>query len=157
MLGREVRRVIDGLDPQANDAEITHLSLEVLMPPMLSHIGYASAGAHVVAVPRVAERILRGGEGDQVLDPRRRDADTLTFFGELIRRGHRSPAGMSERTRECLGYEPISTPMTTALQSGWRSFLATRPLRPVRLDSSWVKTFSRVGADPDLERIGYGA
>jgi ER-bound oxygenase mpaB/B'/Rubber oxygenase, catalytic domain len=281
MLGRDVARLIAELDPVANDAEITHLSLEVLMPAVLSHIGYASAGSHLVSVPRVAERILRGGNGDQVLDPRKRDADTLTFFGELIRRGHRSPEGlaaceriqrihrsvngilnedqvytlatlifqgerfaeamgkpaytesenqarlsfwcgvgrgmrlrdvpesraeflawmeeyeckhfepspmnhqaaeahirgiegyfpgaakplartmvvatMSERARECVGYEPISMPLAAALRSAWRSFIAARPLRPARLDSSWVKTFSRVGPEPDLEHIGFGA
>lgn len=280
MLGRDVRRLIAELDPDANDAEITHLSLEVLTPPIVAHIGYASAGAHLVAVPRVAERILRGGKGDQVLHPRQRDADTLTFFGELIRRGHRSPEGlaaceriqrihrsvkgvlnedqvytlatlifggerfaeamgrsvyteaenlarlsfwsgigrgmrlrgvpesraellawmeeyernhfepspvnhpaaeahirgiegyfpgpakplaramvvatMDERVRQCLGYEPVSKSFAASLRGAWRGFTAATPLRPVRLDSSWVKSFSRVGLEPDLERIGYG-
>jgi uncharacterized protein (DUF2236 family) len=279
-LGRDVRELIAALDPEINDAEITHLSLEVLTPPLITHIGYASAGALQAAVPRVAERILRGGKGDQVLHPRQRDADTLTFFGELIRRGYRSPEGvaaceriqgihrsvkgilnedqvytlatlifrgerfaealgapcyseaenqarfsfwsgvgrgmrlrgipesraefltwmdgyerkhfepsaanhqaaeahirgleawfpsrakflaravvvatMDERVRQCLGYKPVGKPFAVLLRTMWRSLVATTPLRPVRLDSSWVKSFSRVGLEPDLERIGYG-
>ena len=272
--------MIAGMDPQREDAEITHLSLEVLVPPIVTHIGYASAGARVVAVPRVADRILRGGSGDQVIRPRVRDADTLTFFGELIRSGHRSVAGiaaceriqrihgavkgvldedqiytlctliflperfalaigdpfysdlenearfsfwlgvgramrlrevpgtrsellawmadyeqrlfepspecrraadahirgiegwfpgrlrplaqsavvatMDDRLRECLDYPPVAPGILTAMRAGWRSLAASTPLRPVRLDSSWVKSFSRIGPYPNLERIGYG-
>jgi ER-bound oxygenase mpaB/B'/Rubber oxygenase, catalytic domain len=272
--------MIASLDPHRDDAEITHLSLEVLMPALTTHIGYASAGTRLVAVPRVADRVLRGGGGDQVVRPRARDADTLTFFGELIRRGHRSAAGiaaceriqrihrsvkgilnedqiytlctliflgedfarrmgypfytdaenearfsfwigvaggmrlrdvpetrpallawmkdyerrrfepspecrqaadahirgiegwfpgplrplaqgtvvatMDDRLRECLGYPPVSPAILAAMRAGWRSLAASTPLRPVRLDSSWVKSFSRTGPEPDLERIGYG-
>lgn len=94
-LGRGVRRMIAELDPEDNDAEITHLSLEVLTPPIMTHIGYASAAARTVAVPHVARQIFREGTGDQIMHPWQRDADTLTFFGELIRRGHRSPEGVA--------------------------------------------------------------
>ncbi|HEY3829084.1 MAG TPA: oxygenase MpaB family protein [Solirubrobacteraceae bacterium] len=273
-----MQRIIASLDPERDDAEITHLSLEVLMPPMLAHIGYASAGARTVAVPRVAERILRAGAGDQVVRPRARDADTLTFFGELMRRGHRSTAGlaaceriqmihrsvggvlnedqvytlcmlaffgerlaktlgqsfytdvendarrnfwlgvargmrlravpdtpaelvawmedyesrhfafapechaaaeahirgvegwfpgplrplarvvvvatMDDRLRDCLGYESPSPAILIALRTAWRSLVLSTPVRPVRLDSSWVKSFSRLGPNPDLEHIG---
>jgi hypothetical protein len=271
--------MIASLDPYREDAEITHLSLEVLLPALSTHIGYASAGARLVAVPRVADRVLRGGEGDQALRPRIRDADTLTFFGELIRRGHRSAAGiaaceriqhihrsvkgilnedqiytlctliflgedfarrmghpfyteaenearfnfwtgvaramrlrevpetrpellawmegyerryfepapecrqaadahirgiegwfpgplrplaqatviaiMDDHVRDCLGYQPVAPPMLAAIRAGWRSVAASAPLRPMRLDSSWVKSFSRIGPEPDLRRIGY--
>lgn len=273
--------MIAKLDPRREDAEITHLSLEVLMPPLLTHIGYASAGARTVAVPRVADRILRDGRGDQVRRPRQRDADTLTFFGELIRRGHRSAAGraaceriqgihrsvkgvlnedqiytlctlifqsehlaaamgrpsytdvenearlnfwlgvaggmqlrevpetrsellswmkdyerryfepssqgrkaadahirgiegwfpgpikplaqsvvvatMDDDLRECLGYRPAAPALVTTMRAGWRGLSLLTPLRPVRLDSSWVKSFSRVGPQPDLDSLGCGA
>jgi hypothetical protein len=280
VLGRSVRQMIAGLDPDEHDAEITHLSTEVLTPPMMAHIGYANAAARTVAVPHVARTVFREGTGDQIVHPWERDADTLTFFGELIRRGHRSAEGMAAceriqrihravggirnedkiytlalmassprdlavamgrpihsdaesraqhnfwlgvgramrvrdvpetreelqawtdeyetkhfepsseahevgeahiraiehwfpgpskwlarsifigsldaRVAECLGYEPTKKPFAMLMQAGWLSFATTTPLLPMRLDSSWVKSFSRVGAKPDLERIGYG-
>ncbi|HWX87592.1 MAG TPA: oxygenase MpaB family protein [Solirubrobacteraceae bacterium] len=280
LLGRDVRRLIAGLDPERHDAEITHLSLEVLTPPMFAHLGYASAGIRVNAIPRVAKRVVRDGTGDQIVRPWVRDADTLTFFSELMRRGHRSAAGaaaceriqsihksvggvlnedqvhtlctlifyserlaqtmghrvhtdvenearlsfwlgiarhmrlrdvpqtrvelmawmedherrhfahapecrtaaeahiraiegwfpgplkplarsimvatMDDRLRDCLGYEPPSAVTIAAMRAGWRGFVMSTPVLPVRLDSSWVKSFSRVGPSPDLERIGYG-
>jgi hypothetical protein len=272
--------MIADLDPEDNDAEITHLSQEVLTPPIMTHIGYVSSAARTVAVPRVARRIFRAGKGDQIVDPWQRDADTLTFFGELMRRGHRSVEGaaaceriqqihravgairnedqiytlslmisfgehladtmghsfysdtenrarlsfwlgigramrvrdvpeteaelqawaaeyearsfepspeahaigeahirglehwfpgpskwlarrifistLDKRVAECLGYEPTDESTSTLMRSGWASFAAATSLRPVRLDSSWVKSFSRIGPEPDLDRIGHG-
>jgi len=280
MLGRDVQKMIAQLDPHREDAEITHLSLEVLIPPAFAHIGYASAGARLVAVPRVADRVLRGGMGDQVVRPRKRDYDTLTFFSELMRRGHRSAAGievcdriqsihrsikgvlnedqiyticalifqserfaiamghpfyseienearlsfwlgvargmrlrdvpetrrdllvwmedyerkyfepspecreaanahirgiegwfpgplrplarnsvvatMDDHVRDCFGYDPVAPSLLAAMRVSWRSLAATTAIRPVRLDSTWAKSFSRVGPEPDLERIGHG-
>jgi hypothetical protein len=279
-LGRSVRRMIAKLDPHEHDAEIAHLSTEVLTPPVMAHIGYANAAIRTVAVPHVARTIYRDGTGDQIVRPWQRDADTLTFFGELMRRGHRSPEGvaaceriqrihqavggirnedkvytlslmaflpqrlalalgrpihsdvenlglynfwmgvgqnmrvrevpetplelrgwtdeyeakyfepsaeahevaeahiraierwfpgpskwlarailigsMDARVAECLGYEPTKKPFAALMRGGWLSFAAASPLLPVRLDSSWVKSFSRVGPEPDLERIGHG-
>ena len=280
MLGRGVRQMIARLDPDEHDAEITHLSSEVLTPPMMAHIGYANSAARTVAVPHVARTVYREGTGDQIVRPWERDADTLTFFGELIRRGHRSAEGkaaceriqqvhravggvrnedkiytlslmassprelaqamgcpvhsdienqaqynfwlgigramrvrdvpetydelrawtdeyeakyfeptpeahkvaeahirgiehwfpgpskwlaraifiasMDARTAECLGYEPTKKPFAALMSAGWLSFATVGPLLPVRLDSSWVKSFSRVGPEPDLGSIGYG-
>jgi hypothetical protein len=272
--------MIAKLDPDEHDAEITHLSSEVLTPPIMTHIGYAISAAHTVAAPHVARRIYREGGGDQIVRPWERDADTLTFFGELIRRGHRSAEGVATceriqqihqavggirnedkiytlslmansprdlavamgrpihsdvenraqhnfwlgvghamrvrnlpetpeelrawtdeyetkrfepsreahevgeahiraiehwfpgpfkwlarsifigsidtRVAQCLGYEPAKKPFTALMRAGWLSFAGATPLLPVRLDSSWVKSFSRIGPNPDLERIGYG-
>lgn len=280
VLGRDVQRLIAELDPERDDAEITHLSLEVLTPPVFAHLGYASAAIRVNTVPRVARRIVRDGTGDQIVRPWVRDADTLTFFSELMRRGHRSAAGiaaceriqaihksvggilnedqihtlcslvfyseslaqtmghqvhtevendarlsfwlgiarqmrlrdvpqtraelmawmedyesthfapapecraaaeaqirgiegwfpgplkplarhimvatMDDRLRDCLGYEPPSAVTLVAMRAGWRSFAMSTPILPMRLDSSWVRSFSRLGPYPDLERIGYG-
>lgn len=65
-------------------------------------------------------------------------------------------ATMDDRLRDCLGYEPPSAVTLAAMRAGWRSFVVSTPVLPMRLDSSWVKSFSRVGSNPDLERIGYG-
>ena len=272
--------MIAKLDPDEHDAEITHLSTEVLTPPIMSHIGYAIAASRTVAVPRVARTIYGEGTGDQILYPWERDSDTLTFFGTLMRHGYLSAEGtaackrieqihrtvggvrnedkvytlalmvyspqdlalelgrpihsevenralhnfwmgvgramgvrnvpetraelrawtdeyeakhfdpspearevgeahiraiehwfpgpskwlarviyvgsMDKRVAECLGYEPTKKPFAALMRAGWLSFTATAPLLPVRLDSSWVKSFSRAGPKPDLEHIGYG-
>jgi len=281
VVGRDVRRMIRELDPVENDAEIAHLSMEVLTPPSLAHLGYASGAARTVASPRVAERATRQGQGDQLRRPVTRNVDTLTFFGELMRLGHRSAEGraacerisqihrnvgrirnddqifvlsqliwgherigaalgldpfsehqrqaltnfwlgvghamglrnlpttraeledwvtayeqewfeptdmahdaaegyltgfartipkplrglarsafvamMDEPMRTCLGYEQTKPLVMAAWRTQWRTAAVTTLVRPVRLDSTWVKSFSRIGPDPDLNRIGYGS
>ncbi|WP_415973834.1 oxygenase MpaB family protein [Rhodococcus sp. 077-4] len=89
--GAEVHRMIDALDPVEDDVEITHLSMEVLTPPLFAYMGYASGFARTLGNPATADRTWRNGTGDQILKSAQRDLDTLTFFGEFIRRGHRSP------------------------------------------------------------------
>ncbi|MCQ4118139.1 oxygenase MpaB family protein [Rhodococcus tibetensis] len=86
----EVRKLIEKLDPLEDDAEITHLSLEVLVPPMMAHAVYASGTARGMTHPAEAVVGYRGGRGDQILRPEHRDRDTLTFFGLFMREGHRS-------------------------------------------------------------------
>jgi hypothetical protein len=90
---RAVLDLIDDLDPVDHAAEITHLSMEVLLPTSWAHLGYVAAACRTCAVPRVAQRIVRAGAGKQVRRPVRRDADTLGCFSELMRRGHRSERG----------------------------------------------------------------
>ena len=90
---KQVRALLESLDPCAHDNKITHLSAEVLTPLTAAHIGYVASGARTCAVPRVAHKILQGGQGKQVRDPVGRDADTLTYFSELFTLGHRSAAG----------------------------------------------------------------
>jgi len=91
--------MIDGLDLETEDAEITHLTMEVLTPPFAAHLGYASGAARTVASPRIAERATRQGTGDQLVRPRTRNVDTLTFFSELFRFGHRSREGIAACVR----------------------------------------------------------
>lgn len=88
-----VRSLVARLDPITDDNVITHLSFEVLTPVSAAHIGYAAAAAKTCAVPRVAERILNGGDGKQVRNPVKRDADTLAYFSDLFAMGHRSAEG----------------------------------------------------------------
>ena len=280
VLGARVVRMITELDPEHDDAEIAHLVMEVLVPPVVAHLFYASGAARTVASPRIAERATRQGTGDQLVRPVVRNADTMTFFSELFRRGHRSAEGMAacrriqdihrtvgrirnddqvfvlsqlitgderiaralgvtafaehhrdalfqfwigvgkamrlkdlpetraelsswvgdyerrwlepteighqacegylrgfelslprtqrwmarslfvatmDRTmRDCLSYPALSTPVAVAWRACAAGALATTPLRPMRLDSTWTKAFSRVGPEPDLERIGHG-
>jgi hypothetical protein len=90
---KQVRALLENLDPCADDNKITHLSAEVLTPLTAAPIGYVASGARTCAVPRVATKILRGGQGKQVRDPVNRETDTLTYFSELFTLGHRSAAG----------------------------------------------------------------
>ncbi|QTJ67253.1 DUF2236 domain-containing protein [Rhodococcus sp. ZPP] len=89
--GAQIMRMIDSLDPIDHDVEITHLSMDVLIPPLFAYMAYTSGFARTLGNPAVANRIWREGAGDQIRTPVRRDRDTLTFFGEFMRRGHRSP------------------------------------------------------------------
>ncbi|CAM3714932.1 oxygenase MpaB family protein [Smaragdicoccus niigatensis] len=84
----EVREIIAGLDPVADCAEITHLSLEVLTPPMFAQMAYASGFARGVTHP--AEAIVTHRAGGYVNAPENRDRDTLAFFGLLYRHGPHS-------------------------------------------------------------------
>lgn len=94
MRAKTVRQWIDRLDPALHNAEITHLSLEVLTSPVVAHLGYTAGTIRTVAVPRVAERIVRGGRGLQMRDPVRRDLETMSFMSEVMRFGYASPEGL---------------------------------------------------------------
>ena len=83
----EVRRLIAELDPVEHATEITHLSQEVLIPPLVAYVGYAAGFARTLGNPAVAHRIWREGQGDQILRSARRDLDTLAFFGLFMREG----------------------------------------------------------------------
>ena len=86
----EVRRMIEQLDPVEDDAEITHLSLEVRVPAILGHAAYASGTARGMSHPAEAAVGYRKGRGQQLHDPIGRDRSTLTYFGLFMREGHRS-------------------------------------------------------------------
>ena len=94
--------MVNALDPVECDAEIAHLSFEVQIPHVLGHAAYLVGFARSLGSPRIAERIWRDGTGDQGRIPYRRDEDTLVFFSEFMRRGHRTRAGADgfERARQ---------------------------------------------------------
>lgn len=276
----EVRKLIETLDPVEEDAEITHLSLEVIIPPMFGHAAYASGTARGMMHPGEAVVGYRGGRGDQILRPEHRDRDTLTFFGLFMREGHRSArsqeifdrvqqihhdvrgvgndlqlhvlgllifeperwvsdlgapgwfterenlarfhfwqgvgrgmglkripasydefrqwlddferehaqptleaqavyrkqvegfarwfpgpskmlahqtlsAGLNPMTRSVVDSGPVNPVFTLALSAGIRAFKATESVRRVNLSRTWVGEFSRLGTDPNLDRLGY--
>lgn len=84
----EVRRLIAELDPVQDCSTITHLSLEVITPPMVANMSYASGFARGVMHP--AEAIVAHRAGGYVNAPEVRDRDTLAFFGLLHRCGPHS-------------------------------------------------------------------
>ncbi len=48
--GTEVMRMIDELDPVEHATEITHLSMEVLVPPIFAYLGYAAGFARTLEI-----------------------------------------------------------------------------------------------------------
>jgi hypothetical protein len=94
--GRSIGRRIEDLDPVADNEEATHLSLEVRYgDAVFAHAAYTVAFARQVAIPSIARILYRSGTSDMMHDVRRRNDDTLLFFGEMLSHGHSSSYGRS--------------------------------------------------------------
>lgn len=92
--GATLRRRIRSLDPERDDETITRLVSQVLYgDPYFAHSTFLVTFARQAAVPAIAKVLARSGQGDVVVDPRRRNNDTILFFMEFFRRGYRSEAG----------------------------------------------------------------
>lgn len=98
--GAAVRRRISALDPVRDDEEITRLtSLTLFGDPYFAHATFLVTFARQAAVPRIAKVLHRSGQGDVIVDPRRRNDDTIVFFAEFFRRGYKSEAGRAAIAR----------------------------------------------------------
>lgn len=98
--GAALRRRIRALDPERDDEEITRLVSDVLFgDPFFAHSTFLVTFARQAAVPSIAKVLARSGQGDVVVDPRRRNNDTIVFFTEFFRRGYRSEAGRAAIAR----------------------------------------------------------
>lgn len=85
----EIRR----LSPERDAQRMLHLSFEVRYgAPIFTYALFSLAFARQVAVPEIGAVLYRGGKGLIVTDTRKRNDDTLIFFGELFRHGD-TPAG----------------------------------------------------------------
>ncbi|MGU3433033.1 hypothetical protein ACNHUS_08435 [Actinomycetes bacterium M1A6_2h] len=94
--GRSIGRRIEELDPLVGNEEATHLSLEVRYgDAIFAHAAYTVAFARQMAIPSIARILYRSGTGDMMHDVRRRNDDTLLFFGEILHHGHSSAHGRS--------------------------------------------------------------
>ncbi|MEU1203848.1 oxygenase MpaB family protein [Nocardia sp. NPDC005825] len=92
--GRALTRRLAGLDPVRENEEATRLSIEVRYGDALFvHAAYTVAFARQVAIPSISRVVYRRGTGDMMHDVRRRNDDTLVFFGEMLRHGHSSVSG----------------------------------------------------------------
>jgi len=82
------RRRIGQLDPDRDARELLHLAFEVRYgAPDFIHSMFSLAFARQAAVPGIAEVLYRGGSGLILTDARKRNNDTLLYFGELFRHG----------------------------------------------------------------------
>ena len=88
------REELASLDPVRDHERAAHLATSVIYgdPPVAGAL-YTIAFLRQMAVPSIARVVHRGGRGPSVRDPRKRNDDTITIFGEILRNGYSSPAG----------------------------------------------------------------
>lgn len=92
--GQWARSEIERLDAVADHERIAHLSNEVRYgEPVLTAALYTVAFSRQMAVPSIATVVHRGGDSPIMRATRRRNDDTMTFFGEFLRHGHSSSRG----------------------------------------------------------------
>lgn len=83
------RKKIDSLDADKNAHEIAHLAFEVRYgTPLFTHSIFSVAFARQAAVPSIARVLYRGGKGGIITNTRKRNNDTLLFFGEFYKHGN---------------------------------------------------------------------
>ena len=81
------KRVLE-LNPEIHAQEITHLSFEVrYASPIFTHSLFSIAFARQAAVPSIAKILYRDGKGEIIRNTRKRNNDTLLFFGEFFKNG----------------------------------------------------------------------
>ncbi|UJA20830.1 DUF2236 domain-containing protein [Thermoleophilia bacterium SCSIO 60948] len=99
------------LDPIADHERAAHLVTSVIYgdPPVAGAL-YTVAFVRQMAIPSIARVVHRGGRGPSIRDTRKRNDDTITIFGEILRHGYSSPAGraMIGRMVEIHSRFPIS-------------------------------------------------
>jgi hypothetical protein len=120
---------IDGLDPERYGEQIVDLTANWLYAnPVLFTLTYTHLFVRHAAVPTIARLLYRDGEGEAVLDTRRRNDETLRLFGEWYRYGWAGARGRSAvaQVRERHGRFPIR-------QDDLRYVLATLVFEPRRL------------------------
>jgi mpaB/rubber oxygenase-like protein len=91
---RWARNEIAALDPVVDNERIMHLSAEVRYgDPVLAAVLFTVGFARTMAVPSIAAVVHRGGRAPIMTESRKRNDDTLVFFGEFLRHGHSTPEG----------------------------------------------------------------
>lgn len=105
------RDEIARLDPTVDYNRIAHLYAEVRFGwPPLSAAFYTATFVRQAAVPSIACTLHRGGGGASLTGARKRNDDTLVFFGELFAHGASSERGSEvvERMQQIHGHFSIS-------------------------------------------------
>jgi len=83
------RKRIAELNTEVDFVEINHLAFEVrYATPIFTHSLFSVAFAKQAAVPSIAEVLYRGGKGAIITNTRKRNNDTLLFFGEFFKHGN---------------------------------------------------------------------
>lgn len=108
------RREIATLDVQQDFHRIAHLSFVVRYGmPMFLHGLFSVAFVYNVGLPGMARILHRDGRGPILRDTRKRNFDSLTFFGELYRHGDSAPTRqIAERLVRIHANFPIDNAMS---------------------------------------------
>src|SRR2546425_1869235 len=107
---RWARDEIATLDPVVDNERIMHLSAEVRYGDPVLAMALVTAGfARQMAVPSIARFVHRGGRAPIMRETRKRNDDTMVFFGEFLRHGHSTAQGRAaiERLNEVHAPFPI--------------------------------------------------
>lgn len=124
---RWAREEIARLDPSRDAHRIAQLSFETRYgEPILLHGLFSVAFAYNVAEPRIARILYRNGRGPILRQTRKRNFDSMAFFGELYRYGD-SPEG--HRICERLNRIHANFPIDNDLSLYTLSTLALLPRR----------------------------
>lgn len=129
MRGNSLTAAVDALDPELDDERIVDLTTNWLYAnPLLYTLTYVLVFLRQAAIPGIAEILDRDGRGPTVRNPRRRNAETLGYFGVWFRHGYRGARGQRaiERVNAVHSRFPIS-------QQQYRYVLATQIFEPARL------------------------
>lgn len=82
------RKKIKALNAESDFHEITHLAFEVrYASPIFTHTLFSIAFARQAAIPSIAIVLFQNGNGAIIKNPRKRNNDTLLFFGEFFKQG----------------------------------------------------------------------
>ncbi|HLP49866.1 MAG TPA: oxygenase MpaB family protein [Chitinophagales bacterium] len=82
------RKRIAQLDAERDAHEISHLAFEVRYgTPLFTHSIFSVAFARQAAVPSIARVLYRNGKGGIITNTKKRNNDTLLFFGEFYKHG----------------------------------------------------------------------
>lgn len=82
------RQQISRLDAEKDFKEINHLAFEVrYASPIFTHALFSLAFARQAAIPSIARVLYHGGKGASITATRKRNNDTLLFFGEFFLHG----------------------------------------------------------------------
>jgi hypothetical protein len=82
------RKQIAQLDAERDAHQIAHLAFEVRYgTPLFTHSIFSVAFARQAAVPSIARVLYRNGKGGIITNTKKRNNDTLLFFGEFYKHG----------------------------------------------------------------------
>jgi hypothetical protein len=126
---RAVLRELDGLDPETDYHRITQIALGRLFCDAFFHQAlFTVAYWRQTAVQTIAPVLVRRGYGNTLTETRKRNDDTLLFFGLIYRDGPCSAAGKRTIGRLAEIHKTFDIPM-----DDYRYTIASLSFEPLRI------------------------